>query len=86
MRLWERKTFTLLGDERAQTGEPPIGVLERMLNRLDRNEGVATADDPVSGDRISGYVYFDSGDIKVLDNREVERLTRPWPEMPEMIR
>jgi hypothetical protein len=78
VRLWDRKSFTIIDEARVPDGEIPMHTVRALLRNSSLVEAVATTDWP-DGSRWSGFVYLDRWGVGVIHHDEVQKLIE-WPE------
>lgn len=78
VRLWNRKSFTLIDEGRTLDGERPIDTVRALLRKSGLVEAVATTDWH-DGSRWSGFVYLEGNHVNVIHHDEVKKLLE-WPQ------
>src|ERR1700756_3427135 len=78
VRLWNRKSFTLIDESRVPDGTQPIDVIQALLRKSGLVEPVATTDWH-DGSHWSGFVYLEGNHVNIIHHDEVKRLLE-WQE------
>lgn len=78
VRIWKRKTFDLIAQQRTEEGQRPIDVIKALLIDAKLGEAVATTDWN-DGSRWSGFVYLSGRHLEIIHHDEIKRLLQ-WPE------
>lgn len=78
VRLWDRKSFTLIDQARVEDGARPIDTVRLLLRQSGFTEAVVTTDWH-DGSRWSGFAYLDGHRVNIIHHDEVKKLVE-WPE------